>query len=42
MVRIIHFCVIIAVSLVALGIASEIDGVWKGKIEGPEGEMEFK
>ena len=41
MVRIIHFYVIITLILVGLGIASEIDGIWKGRVQGPEGDMEL-
>jgi hypothetical protein len=41
MARIIRFCVVLTLIFVGLSIASDIDGKWKCKMQGPEGDMEL-
>jgi len=41
MKRFMQYVVIAALMFVTTGFASELDGAWKGKIEGPDGAMEL-
>ena len=41
MVRIIHFCMILSLSIASLSFAQDISGKWKGKMQGPDGAMDM-